>query len=139
MAYHTRTDMVNKLTEEALVELTDDANSGIVDEAVLAAAASSAANIIDGYISSGYSLPLNPVPGILQEVSAGLAIHDLYRRRASGDMPKSVREDRDNAIRILEHIAEGKIKLTPIETQSTFLTNKTASDRDFSKTVLKRF
>lgn len=136
MAYHTLDELKAKLTDRSLIEATDDAVVGTIDEDITTSAAQSAADTIDGYLRSRYTLPLASVPGLLREISLSLAIYDLFRRRMPENMPESIRLERKNALALLEHIAEGKISLFEADKAGGFRTNKETEDRVFPKTVL---
>lgn len=138
MGYHTINDLVNKLTEQTLINLTDDENAGSINTERSEESIQTAQNIIDGYLRDKYTLPLSETPGVIREISIGLGVYDLYRRYNADDMPKTIREDRDNALKLLDHIMEGKIALFPTDSTNTFLTNKTTSDRVFTKTELDK-
>jgi phage gp36-like protein len=76
------------------------------------------------------------VPGILREISVSLTVYELWRRRASEQMPKSVVDERKDAIRLLEHIADNRIALFETDKATTYLTNKRPSDQIFPASVL---
>jgi phage gp36-like protein len=137
MPYNSIEDLRIALTSARLIELTDDVGSGLVDEAVAAAAGSAAQNEIDPYLASRYPLPLALVPGIIKETSIALCAYWLYRRRMN-EVPKRIATDRENAIRLLDHIREGTVPLDVMES-STIMCNKTAGDRMFPKSVLDQF
>lgn len=134
--YHTLADITLKLTEATLIQLSDDAHSGAVDTTVTDDAARSAAAIIDGVIRAKYSLPLDSTPDILREISIALAIYDLYRRRMGAEVPKAIREERDHAMSLLDHIASGTVALFETDRSGQCVTNKDADDRVFSDEVL---
>jgi phage gp36-like protein len=81
MPYSVSTDVGQVTTPQDLIKLTDDANTGAVDQAKVAAAIESADAEIDGYLqAAGYQVPLSPVTQRVREVSALLALYYLYVR-----------------------------------------------------------
>lgn len=107
MSYATRDDMLAAIGEDALVELTDRTDSGVVDDAVLAAALTAADAEIDAYVARVAVLPLPRVPGVLRRIAVSIA-----RWRLSADMADGrERIDYQDALRQLEQIAKGLIDL----------------------------
>lgn len=140
MAYHTLDELKMQIPEADVVALTDDADAGSVGTTVTTAAAQSAQDVIDAYLAGGYTLPLETVPGIVREISIALACHWLYFRRMPKGIPEAVEAKRRNAMDLLQHIMDGKLKLFHGQNEnSSFRTNKTASDRDFPDSVLGQF
>jgi len=139
MAYHTTAQIQASLTAEILIQLTDDARAGVVDETVAGQAAESAQSIIDGYLAKRYSLPLASTPGYVTEISIALATYWLYNRRSAGEISGKVIENRKEAMKLLNHIVDGKISLFSSDTVGTYQTNKVAGDRLFPKTALDQF
>jgi phage gp36-like protein len=137
--YHTLDDLIATLSADTVTQLTDDGDISEIDTSVTDAKAAAAATTIDSYVGTRYSFPLPSVPGILKEVSLGLTVYELYFRRMGENIPKSIRERRDTAISILEHIRDGKMRLFETDKSGTMLVNKTAADRLFSRDTLARF
>lgn len=107
MAYCTRQNLIDRYGEEELIQLTDRANIGQIDDAVLDQAIADAAAEIDGYLSARYTLPLGSVPAALTRVAADIARYDLY----SSVAPEHVRQRYEDARRFLEQIAAGRVQL----------------------------
>lgn len=139
MAYHTLDDLTAALSEDVVVQLTDDSGAGVVDTVHTDEAATAAQNLIDGYLKSRYAVPLSTVPGVIREISLALAVYHLYGRRTREKMPTAVREDRENAIRLLGHIGEGKLDLFAADRTADYRTNKELSDRMFPDATLDAF
>lgn len=109
MAYSTLADTLDQLDESRLIELTDDEGIGTVGVARVEKAISDADQVIDGYIGSRYSVPLDPAPPILRQLSVALAVYNLYARR---DLMPDIRAENNKwAIRTLELIGAGKVSL----------------------------
>jgi phage gp36-like protein len=108
MAYSTQTDLLNRMTQQELIELTDDDNVGEVDAAKVTAAIAAAAAVIDAYAGSRYTLPLAGSQQV-KSLSIDLAIYELEKRR------RRVREEtlsaRDAALAMLRDIARGRATL----------------------------
>ena len=56
MAYSTQTDLLEQITEDELIQLTDDADAGAVDSDAVTRAIVDADAEIDGYCGSRYDL-----------------------------------------------------------------------------------
>lgn len=153
MPYCTLADIKYLLPEEAIIQLTDDehlkpssmdpanpdhaAIIARIDEAIETADAE-----IDGYCASRYSVPFSPVPGVINKLSVELAIYYLYARRT---VPEKIEKRYDKAVSRLKDIARGtfSVGVDPAPTASTSAdgaaTNKTISDRVFTRDSLKGF
>jgi phage gp36-like protein len=146
MTYCSISDIQNDIPAVELAALTDDTDGDTVNEAIVNSAIVYADTIIDGYLRSRYSLPLEEVPTLLKTFSVDLVKHRLYSRRMT-EMPDSVKDSYKNTIKMLESIQAGKLTLGIIadstDDQLTktnkFITNKTTSDKVFSVDVLNGF
>jgi len=110
MPYSTLADLIERLPEQALVQLTDDAGVGLVDSAKVAAAIARADQEIDAWCGGRYSVPFASPPAVVRGLSADLAIYYLHGR-TQDEIPETRKDSHKNALRLLEKIAEGKISL----------------------------
>lgn len=144
MAYCTLEDIIAHIPEANLVQLTDDAGSGTVDNSKVLEAIAYADQLIDGYLRGRYTVPLDPVPGLIRKISVDLAVFHLYSRRFELEMPEPMMARYKNAIKVLEQIQKGLIKLG-IELAETapgqgyYKSNKTPGDRIFKREVIEKF
>lgn len=84
-------------------ELTDDnIKSYIADSDAL----------IDGYIASAVSLPFVSVPKLITAISIDLTVRNLWALRQAKDLPEHVKFDYDNALKLLNLINKGSLKLS---------------------------
>ena len=145
MPYCTIDDLTaDSLTEEELVQLTDDEGLGQVNEDRADQAAGAAADWIDGYLRGRYTLPLNPVPGMIRDIAVQETIYRLYRRRRKENMPESLVADRRDRIRLLEGIQKGSVTLDAAAPSGEsgkggYRTNKTAENRAFTDDELGKW
>lgn len=138
MSYTDQAKIEKAISAKTLVQLTDDLKVGsavtsIIDEVLVDVKA-----LVDGYCGKEFT---DPVPKIIASISTDIAVFKLYSRRITGEMPDSISKLYSNAIKTLEAIQSGKIKIgesEPIE-DLKIKTNKTASDRMFPKDVLNGF
>lgn len=143
MPYCVLNDIVNAIPEENLIQLTDDAGLGVIDNVKINDAISYAGQLIDGYLRGRYPVPLSPVPELIKRLAVDLAVFYLYSRRFELEMPETMIERRRECIKLLEHIQQGKV-LLGVETpnspgQGYYKTSKEPSDRVFSQDVLNQF
>ena len=108
MAYATKADMLKRYETQELVQLTDNVEpyTGQIVDAVLDQAIADASAKIDLYLHR-YDLPLADVPPALINMACVLAFYNLNRNRTTEEM----RQDYEDALKTLEKIADGKIKL----------------------------
>lgn len=112
MPYCNLNDIAATVPENDLIQLTDDSlPPGVVMTDTVDRAISDAGELMDGYLRGRYTLPLDPVPGLINTVAADIAIYRLYARRIRLTPPESVVERYKNAMKILEQIQAGKIAL----------------------------
>jgi phage gp36-like protein len=112
MAYSTQSDLVEQISSASLIELTDDAGAGTVDESVVTRAIADADALIDSYCGKRYTVPFSTVPAIVRKMSVDIAIYNLYARPVHMDETPASRRDRyRDAVDILKAIARGDISL----------------------------
>lgn len=138
MAYCSLSDIIATVTEDDVLQLTDDDNTGsIVTERVDEAIAKA-----DGLILAftGGSI-LDPVPEIIRQISVELTIYHLFKRRFASNMPESIDKGYSRSMDLLKQIQTGKISIGNEPTDSGistghYKTNKTSDDRMFGSTKL---
>ena len=112
MSYCTVVDIQNIVPEQDLIELTDDTlPPAMVDQDRVDRAISDAGELIDGSLRGRYTLPLTPVPGLINTLAVDLAIYRLYSRRIKLTPPEVVGERHKEALKLLEQIRSGRISL----------------------------
>jgi len=139
MAYcaqdETHNDILDQIDEAILIQLTDDTGAGAVDEDKVTKAIEDADATIDAYCQGRYTIPLSPVPDKIRQVSVDIAIYNLFSRR--GDAAPETRKDRHKeAIRFLEKVGEGKIRLgaaTPAPSNTPDTVNISSNKRIFDR------
>ena len=136
MAYSTQADIEAQLSEAELIQLTDDADAGVVDASVVARAIADADDEINSYLQERYTVPLNPVPGLIRKLSVDLAVYNFYSRR---DLEAPVRTKRyEDATRLLKLLARGDASLglepPPAEAHGEEIqTGRKKADRIFTR------
>lgn len=111
MAYCELTDIEKRIPESVLVDLTDDAGAGTVDEDVVDAAIADADEEIDAWLGMHYSLPFETTPAMVLRMSADLSVCNLYARRDHLELPKQWSDRCAQARRTLERLADGRLVL----------------------------
>ena len=107
MAYCTQSDILEQLDEDILVQLTDDADAGVVDTSVVTRAIADAAAEIDSYCGTRYDLPFSPVPVMVRKISVDIAIYNLYARRKGA--PEARQKRYDDAVKTLRDVSKGLV------------------------------
>ena len=107
MDYCTIQNMLDRFSEEELIQLTDTGDVGIVDQAVLQSAIDDASAFIDGYLQSRYQLPLTEVPRSLVRVACNIVRYFLYDDAAT----ERVQADYDGAVAYLKSVSKGEVVL----------------------------
>lgn len=114
--YCTREDLTGQVSERILLSLVDDENAGEMTpeaERRVEQAIADASSRIDGYLQARYPVPLQPVPQLIRSLCVDIAIYNLFARRGFDEesADKAVVTRYRDAIRLLEHIAAGKIQI----------------------------
>jgi phage gp36-like protein len=108
MAYIAQSDLAARLTQQELIELTDDAGTGEVNQQVLTSIIEQASSLIDTYTGGRYQLPLavsEQVRGLALDIATYLLF--LRRRRIAAEVQLAY----DNAIALLRDVAAGRASL----------------------------
>jgi phage gp36-like protein len=137
--YAVLDDLKKQLPEDLLIQLTDDAGNGIIDTTVTDTALETADVEIDGYLGERHTLPLSPVPAIINKMAVDVAIYNLYARRQGP--PDHWQKRYDNVIRFLEKVAKGDISLGEGDPEAGEADDAqvTSSGRIFSRDTLGNF
>jgi len=132
-------DLVAKIDESTLIQLSDDNNEGYVDQTVIDVAISSACAEIDGYLATRYPVPVTTAVPVLKPCAVDLTVYNMYSRKSAGP-PEHIIGKYDNWIKFLSKIAEGKIDLIPeAETVSGGTSQVDAGDRVFTRSTMTGF
>jgi phage gp36-like protein len=127
-----------RLPEQTIIDLTDDAGLNVVDPEGVDRAIGDADTEIDAKIGGRYTVPVTPVPPLLQRLSLDLAIEILYGRRPDLETPEAVIRAAKNARLLLSEIAAGKASLPGVAEDTTDSTSGagasfTANERLFTR------
>jgi phage gp36-like protein len=106
VAYATSADLVSRYGETEILQLTDRAGLGVVDELVAAEALDDASAEVDTYLVGRYDLPLATTPLVLVRLTCEIARYRLYPEPS-----EAVRRAYEDARRVLEQLAAGKLTL----------------------------
>lgn len=109
MSYATPQDFIDYFGESETIELThlDDPLAASVDRALLQRHLNHATSEINGYLTGRYSLPLAPVPQILQYHTCDIARYRLDKYKSRED----VKDRYEQAIQYLRDVAKGIVSL----------------------------
>lgn len=105
--YCTLEDMVNRFDLNELIQLSNNSGQGVINSQVVEAAIRDASNLIDGYISGRYTLPLTNVPAVLTKQCADIARYNLYDNAVSEVVEKNYKA----ALDYLMQVGKGHLKL----------------------------
>ncbi len=122
MRYATQADLIKRYGRHVIQTISDDENSGELDETQVEAALTDASNTIDVYIGGRYTLPLSSAPVALNLHACHLARYFLEKNYAT----EQARKDYEDSIRFLEQVAAGKISLGLAADNTTVESDNTA-------------
>ena len=101
-AYATRVDLAERFGEDEISQREQALASGAVDLSLV-----QASGLIDGYISGRYSVPLTPVPDMLQQIACVIARYNLLGEAAT----ERARNDYKDALAWLKDVQAAKVTL----------------------------
>lgn len=109
MPYTTLQALSDRYGDELLIDLTDRSTprAGAVDAEVVSQAIADADAMIDGYLAGLYALPLPATPPVIGALCRAITIYNLHSYQA----PEKIEADYRDALRQLEQIARGLIKI----------------------------
>lgn len=142
MAYCTTNDIIDAITEDNLIAVTDDDNVGEIDQAKVDKAIARADELINNHLRLKYTVPFAaPLPQLVNDLSTDLSIYFLYSRRLETKVPEGIEKRYDKAINQLQQLQKGEMVLDLVsgDQQSELRTNKSAADRVFDKDSLDKF
>lgn len=141
MAYSTKSDILNQMSDVELAQLTSE-EGNVVDDIVVNKAIVDADATIDSYVGKLYAVPLStPIPARINQLSVTIAIYTLHSRRASklGGIGEAIRTNYEDAIRFLEQAAANKVSIG-VDPPPTASSGQDAvfkgNDREFTKDTL---
>ena len=105
-------DLKRLLSEQEIIELSDDEDIGEINEDVVEGAIEDAESEVNAYLVAKYRTPLSPVPQIIKKLCVDIAIYNLFSRRLQDEPPENVRKRYKDAKSILKMISEGQIVLS---------------------------
>lgn len=117
MPYATPQDLIDRLGTREATAISDRNATGLPDTAVLTVALDEAESEVNSYVGRRYLLPLTSsttgqpadVPSVLKRMTIDIA---RYRQTGTEIMEtESIRTRYKDAVRMLEQIAKGEIKL----------------------------
>jgi phage gp36-like protein len=149
--YCTLEDLLRLQPEKILLQNADDDNAG---EFVLVPPNGAYRNIvshvenadavIDSYLSGRYAVPLaDPVPPIVRQISANLALVGLYGRRRELDVPEGLAARSKRYMQLLKDIKSELAGIPELagnkKSPAIVSVNKTDEDRLFSDSLLSQY
>lgn len=111
--YCAADDIEGYVPRARLVELTDDAEPGTgeINAAIIGKAIGDSSATIDAFIGGRHTLPLAVVPPIIKKICIDLSIYNLFARHADSEEFKGACKRHDNAMKLLQMIADGTVAL----------------------------
>lgn len=101
--YITRDELIDRFGEREITRLEANIN----DPQAVQTAINDAVDVVNGYLAAAQAMPLPMVPASVKRVAAVMVRYYLYKDKPT----EQVRTDYEDAIRWLEQVSSGKIKL----------------------------
>ncbi len=74
--------------------------------------------LIDSWLVSVATLPLDPVPPLVAHLAAAIACRNLWAAKVARDLPAHIKDDYDRALHTLELLAKGTLHLDAPDPES---------------------
>lgn len=113
--YSALTDILERLPERVVIQLTDDDATGVVVTDKVDAAITRADKEIDAWCGARYTVPFVAIPPVVVELSADMAVYFLYSR-TQDEIPQARIDGYKNAVNLLKAISKGEVSLGVAET-----------------------
>lgn len=109
MPYATQQNMIDRFGQQELIELTDRAapRTDAIVAGVLDRALDDADAEINGHLGAKFTLPLSPVPNVLERIACDIARYYLYDERVT----EAVKDRYNNAVKFLKGVVSGEITI----------------------------
>lgn len=104
MTYASQQNLTDRFGEDELIQLSDRANTGLINSTVVARALADADAEINGYLSTRYTLPLSSVPEVLVVIACNIARYRLDNRDPREDIVTRYKD----AIKYLKDVVSGE-------------------------------
>ncbi len=144
MAYTDYTKLKNRMPDKDIIELTDDAALGTVNNTVLDAVIADAESEINGKLRGRYTAPISPVPAAIEWIAAVLTMNRLYSRNHRLILSDGIAREVKSARLALDELQSGKQILEGFEGSGEghpgfIAVNKEAGDRVFNEDLLAQY
>ena len=146
MAYCEQSDLNDVLTNDELIQLTDDKNTGNIVTARITAAIAQADNLINSYCRAQHTISDwtgDDIPELIKDLSVRMTKYFLWKRRRKGQIDEEIKNAYDNDMKTLKGINKGDIKLEDAEsfanTGEIISSNKASTDKVYTSTELAKY
>ncbi len=135
--YCTQQDLEYRITAKTLTQLTNDVtNAGEPNPAIVADLIEEAQATIDSIVGVYYTVPFTTVPTVIKNICADIACYLAMQRQSfNTDIPKSWQKTYDEAMKTLEAIVAGSIKLpaaATVASSSSSMNTDRGAEIDFN-------
>jgi phage gp36-like protein len=111
LAYAAQSDLIpQRITAKEAVQLTDDTNTGQINDAIVANALNEASGTIDSFCRNRYATPLQ-ASEMVTRLCLDIAAWTLFSRRRSAKIAETVDMRYQEAMKMLKAIAAGTAQL----------------------------
>tara|TARA_B110000211_G_scaffold127978_1_gene146999 strand:- start:4145 stop:4564 length:420 start_codon:yes stop_codon:yes gene_type:complete len=132
MLYCSKQGLIDRFSEEELIQLTDRNNLGVIDDNVLNRAIEDASTEMDGYLSR-FNYSASTLPKSLKPLACNIARYYLYDDAPSDHITTRY----NNAIKYLEKLNKGTLTIGKTE-QETEVSSVDLPEMQSGGTVFSR-
>ena len=112
-AYATQSDLSESFGDVELAQLTDEEAATTIDTVEVGKVCDETSSLIDTYLATRYTVPLDPVPTIVRKWARDIARAALWKDRA--DKESAVVRNADAAMAQIRDVAKGIAALPGVD------------------------
>lgn len=110
MSYCTDKELLEDISEDLLIQLTDENNVGMVNWGTVEKKRLDVDALIDGYCAIRYPVPFDPVPRIIKRLGKQLLVFELYNLKLGA--PENLEKQHTANLKLLKDLSDGTVRIT---------------------------
>jgi len=141
MAYCTRQDLVDRIGEDLLTEISDLERHGQVGEDRVTQAIDAASAEIDSYAMQRYPVPFSPVPAMVKQTAVTIAVFKLFASHgfATESADKVHADAYKAAVDWLKLLGKGQVSIGVLQPPKDLGASVQANERVFTRGKMEGF
>lgn len=144
MSYTTQSEIIDKLPDYVVENLTDDDDGTTIDVGKIDSAIDDAQAVVDSYASAKYPVPFSSYPNtprIITKTATCIAIYILFSRQGIdiNGVDRTIEVNYKDCVKWLEGLRDGKNKLDVATPAVDSEVECSANERIFTRDTMRGF